>query len=49
MLHVALDRVSPLAVPALIMIGKESVARGASDDALLEEAEAIVREAMAES
>lgn len=46
MLHVALDRVSPLAVPALIMIGKENVARGASDDALLEEAEAIVREAM---
>ncbi|TXC73436.1 ligase-associated DNA damage response DEXH box helicase [Sphingorhabdus soli] len=46
MLHVTLDRLSPLAVPALIMIGRESVARGASDDALLEEAETIIREAM---
>jgi len=49
MLHVTLDRVSPLAVPALIMIGRESVAQGAADDALFEEAETIAQEAMAQS
>jgi ATP-dependent Lhr-like helicase len=35
--HRRLDRVSPLAVPILIDIGKESVA-GEADEALLEEA-----------
>ncbi|WP_084584058.1 ligase-associated DNA damage response DEXH box helicase [Sphingomonas azotifigens] len=46
MLHVDLDRVSPMAVPVLIMIGRESVAQGTTEDALLEEAEAIAAEAM---
>jgi ATP-dependent Lhr-like helicase len=46
MLHVDLERVSPLAVPVLIMIGRESVAQGTTEDALLEEAEAIAAEAM---
>jgi ATP-dependent helicase Lhr and Lhr-like helicase len=46
MLHVHLDRVSPLAVPVLIMIGRESVAQGAADDALLLEAESIAAVAM---
>ncbi|MGJ3647991.1 ligase-associated DNA damage response DEXH box helicase [Sphingomonas sp. GlSt437] len=47
MLHVALDRVSPLAVPVLVMIGRESVGPGTSaDDAILIEAEALAREAM---
>jgi len=46
MLHVDLDRVSPLAVPVLILIGRESVAQHDVDDALLIEAEALVQEAM---
>jgi ATP-dependent Lhr-like helicase len=46
MLHVDLARVSPMAVPVLIMIGRESVAQGTTEDALLEEAEAIAAEAM---
>ena len=47
MLHVPLDRVSPLAVLVLVMIGRESVAPGAAaDDAVLIEAEALAREAM---
>lgn len=46
MLHVPLDRVSPLAVPVLIMIGRENVAQAQTDDALLIEAEALARIAM---
>lgn len=46
MVHVALDRVSPLAVPTLVMIGRENVAQSATDDALLIEAEALINEAM---
>lgn len=46
MLHVRLDHVSPLAVPVLIMIGRENVAQGATDDALLLEAEALANAAM---
>ncbi|MEG3144417.1 ligase-associated DNA damage response DEXH box helicase [Sphingomonas sp. RT2P30] len=46
MLHVALDRVSPLAVPVLTLIGRERVAQGLADDALLIEAEALAAEAM---
>ncbi len=46
MLHVTLDRVSPLAVPVLVMIGRESVPQGLADDALLIEAEALATEAM---
>ena len=44
--HVNLDRVSPLAVPVLVLIGRERVAAGTVDDALLVEAEALVAEAM---
>ena len=47
MLHKPLDRVSPLAVPVLIIIGREHVARRETDDALLIEAEALARIAMA--
>jgi len=43
-LHRALDRVSPLAVPSLIEKGREWVAGGA-EDALLAEAAALVEEA----
>lgn len=46
MLHVPLDRVSPLAVPVLIIIGREQVAQAAAEDALLIEAEALVAQAM---
>ncbi|MFZ2997890.1 ligase-associated DNA damage response DEXH box helicase [Sphingobium sp.] len=46
MLHKVLDRVSPLAVPVLILIGREQVAQSAAEDALLIEAEALVAQAM---
>lgn len=49
MLHARLDRISPLAVPVLVLIGRESVAQqsGTTDDALLSEAEVLAAEAMA--
>ncbi|RED17452.1 ligase-associated DNA damage response DEXH box helicase [Parasphingopyxis lamellibrachiae] len=46
MVHVDLPRVSPLAVPVLILIGREHVAQGSVDDALLIEAEALAETAM---
>jgi ATP-dependent Lhr-like helicase len=46
MLHIDLPRVSPMAVPVLIMIGRENVAQGMTEDALLMEAEDIAAEAM---
>lgn len=46
MLHVDLPRVSPMAVPVLIMIGRETVAQGHAEDALLMEAESLAAEAM---
>jgi ATP-dependent Lhr-like helicase len=42
-----LDRVSPLAVPVLLDIGRESVRTAADEDALLAETEALVAEATA--
>ena len=45
-LHIDVPRVTPLAVPVLVMIGRESVAQAHVDDALLIEAEALAREAM---
>ena len=45
-LHVDLERVSPLAVPLLVMIGRESVAQSSVDDALLMEAETLASVAM---
>ena len=47
--HMVLSRVSPLAVPVLLEIGRESVRSGENEDALLAEAEAIVAEATGES
>jgi ATP-dependent Lhr-like helicase len=46
-LHVDVPRVTPLAVPVLVMIGREAVPQGTADDALLLEAEGLAREAMA--
>ena len=48
MIHKALPRVSPMAVPVLVLIGREHVAQGSVDDALLIEAEALAIEAMRE-
>ena len=48
MIRAELGRVSPMAVPVLIMIGRERIAQGTTDDALLIEAEALVAEAMRE-
>lgn len=44
--HEMLERVSPLAVPVLCMIGRESLPAGAADDALLMEAESLAVVAM---
>ncbi|WAT17292.1 ligase-associated DNA damage response DEXH box helicase [Aurantiacibacter sp. MUD11] len=44
--HVVLERVSPLAVPVMVMIGRESVPQGAQDDELLLEAETLAGAAM---
>lgn len=48
MIHRKLPRVSPMAVPVLVLIGREHVAQGTVDDALLIEAEALAIEAMRE-
>jgi ATP-dependent Lhr-like helicase len=44
--HRELDHVSPLAVPALLEIGRESVYGEASDELLAEAADDLIREAM---
>jgi ATP-dependent Lhr-like helicase len=46
MLHVQLDRVSPMAVPALVIVGRERTATGTVDDQLLIEAESLAAVAM---
>ncbi len=46
MVHKRLDRVSPLAVPVLVLIGRESVAQRLTEDEMLMEAEALAQEAM---
>src|SRR3546814_17562029 len=44
--HKALDRVSPMSVPLMMIIGRESVRQEATEDMLLAEADALVAEAM---
>ncbi len=44
--HVVLERISPLAVPALSMIGRENLPAGSADDDLLIEAESLAAQAM---
>ncbi|MEQ1498649.1 MAG: ligase-associated DNA damage response DEXH box helicase [Novosphingobium sp.] len=46
MRHVRLERVSPLAVPVLVMIGREGLPQGQADEALLLEAESLAGVAM---
>jgi ATP-dependent Lhr-like helicase len=45
-IHKALDRVSPLAVPVMLEIGRETVYGEASDDVIAEAAEELIKEAM---
>jgi ATP-dependent Lhr-like helicase len=47
--HVQLDRVSPLAVPVLVMVGREATPQGQADDELLLEAESLAGLAMSAS
>ena len=46
--HMVLSRVSPLAVPILLEIGRENVRAGDTEEAMLAEAEAIIAEATGE-
>ena len=46
LVRVRLDRVSPMAVPVLVMIGRESLPAGAADEDLLLEAESLAAQAM---
>jgi ATP-dependent Lhr-like helicase len=46
LLHVELERVSPLAVPVMVMLGRESVPQGSADEELLLEAETLAGLAM---
>ncbi|OCC24078.1 DNA ligase-associated DEXH box helicase [Croceicoccus estronivorus] len=46
LVHIQLDRVSPLAVPVMVMIGRESVPQGSVDEDLLLEAESLAATAM---
>ena len=45
MVHVAAERVTPMAVPLMVVIGREQAPGGAADEALLIEAEAALIEA----
>lgn len=46
MIHKQLSQVSPLAVPVLVLIGRESISGGEADEMVLVEAEALANEAM---
>ena len=46
MLHVELERVSPMAVPVLVIVGRERTATGTVDDSLLLEAGTLAEVAM---
>ena len=46
LVHVKLERVTPLAVPVLVMIGRETLPAGAADDEMLLEAESLAAAAM---
>jgi ATP-dependent Lhr-like helicase len=47
MVHVEVDRITPMAVPLMVIVGREALPAGASaDEALLVEAQALADEAM---
>ncbi|MEO5971797.1 MAG: DNA ligase-associated DEXH box helicase, partial [Sphingomicrobium sp.] len=49
MVHVAADRITPMAVPLMVIVGREAMPPGgAADETLLIQAEALAREAMAD-
>jgi ATP-dependent Lhr-like helicase len=47
MVHVEADRITPMAVPLMVIVGRESAPAGTADEALLYEAEALAAAAMA--
>jgi len=46
MVHVEVDRITPMAVPLMVIVGRESAPEGSADEALLVEAEALAEQAM---
>ena len=42
MIHANLTHISPLSIASLVMIGRESVAGGAGEEALIAELEALI-------
>jgi len=44
--HVEADRITPMAVPLMVIVGREAAPEGSADEALLVEAEALAEEAM---
>ncbi len=47
MVHVDCDRITPMAVPLMVIVGREGLPPGSADEALLYEAEALAEAAMA--
>ena len=47
MVHVEVERITPMAVPLMVIVGREALPPGAeADEALLMQAEALANEAM---
>jgi ATP-dependent Lhr-like helicase len=46
MVHVNVDRITPMAVPLMVIVGREAAPEGSADEALLVEAEALAEAAM---
>jgi ATP-dependent Lhr-like helicase len=46
MVHVDLDRITPMAVPLMVIVGREGLPPGSADEVLLYEAEALAAAAM---
>ena len=46
MIHVEVGRITPMAVPLMVIVGREAAPEGTADEALLVEAEALAEQAM---
>ena len=46
MVHVEAERITPMAVPLMVIVGRETAPEGSADESLLIEAEALAEEAM---
>jgi ATP-dependent Lhr-like helicase len=46
MVHVEADRITPMAVPLMVIVGREAAPEGTADEAILIEAEALADQAM---